>query len=112
MMNPQNPTVRMSSDSFSTQDYVILIWISGLKPQIYCFWKGESRAMDHHFDENFEKNPQKPDVSQIHSRSFLGTSGTSRTLKNINLDSQKASGKTLKASQMIKSKINKENEQI
>ena len=86
MMNAQNPTVRLSSDIFSTQDYVILIWISGLKPQIYCFWVGESMAMDCHFDENFEKNHQKYDVSQIHSRSFLGTSGMSKRLKNINFD--------------------------
>ena len=69
-------------------------------------------AMDCHFDENFEKNHQKYDVSQIHSRSFLSTSGVSGRPRNINLDRKKASGKTSKASQMIKSKINKENEQI
>ena len=59
MMNPQNLSIRSSSHIFSTQDYVILIWISGLKPQIYCFWRGESIALGHHFDENFEKNHQK-----------------------------------------------------
>ncbi len=79
-MNPQNPTVRLSSHIFSHQDYIILIWISGLKPQIYCFWMGESMILGRPFDENFEKNHQKTDVSQIHSRSLLGTSGTSGTL--------------------------------
>ena len=84
MLNPQNPTVRLSSDSFSTQDYVILIWISDLKPQIYCFWRGDSIALGHHFVEIFEKNPQKYDISQIHSRSFLDASRISGRPKNIN----------------------------
>ena len=87
MMNPQNPTVRLSSDIFFTQDYIILIWISGLKPQIYCFWRGESIPLGQVFDENFEKNHKKTDGPQIHSRSLLGTSGMSRRSKNINLDS-------------------------
>ena len=49
MLSAQNPTVRWSSNSFFIEEYVVLIWISGLKPQIYCFWMGASNFMDQHF---------------------------------------------------------------
>ena len=49
MLSAQNPTVRWSSNSFFIEECVVLIWNSGLKPQIYCFWTGESIAMDQHF---------------------------------------------------------------
>ena len=49
----------------------------------YCFGMGESMDLGRPFDEIFEKNHQKYNVSQIHSESLPGASGTSCTLNNI-----------------------------
>ena len=35
MLGPKNITVRLGWDSFFTLENVILIWITGHKPQIY-----------------------------------------------------------------------------
>ncbi len=49
MLSAQNPNIRLSSNSFSMEDYVVLIWNSGLKPQNHRFGMDESVAMDQHF---------------------------------------------------------------
>ena len=68
---------RLSCDSFSTQDYIILTWFKRAKPQIYCFLVGESMFLGSQNDENYdekssknEKSGKSPGSSQIMSGMF------------------------------------------